>query len=400
MWFAQPRGCGSLRGGMTFPVHRSRGAHAVRARRGLRARAGAARSRTRSRCTAACSRRPTGADAREEGERRRLDARGRRRSPGIATGAAAGRVRAARRQRPHRDPRRPGPGRSARWSAPAACSPRTGTGTPTPAASTVVWIVEHEHGWFATLTEAGMLAKIGLNDAGLGVCLNLLNTTADGGLDGTPIHLLLRRRCRRCRTRRRRDRAAHRARRPAPAPPSRSRPPNDVASVELITRRRERHPRPASAPTRTTSSSRRARARTSSRPSPRARSRASRSSARQPLLDALAATSRTPRASAATSTRAEPWVDQTVTVASVVMNLAARRFHVAAGQPCTHEHVQIAMPRALASFGVSPQRQDGGQRERARRSRPSDSQIGTCQTSISSIFTPMNARITASPCVR
>jgi isopenicillin-N N-acyltransferase-like protein len=59
-------------------------------------------------------------------------------------------------------------------------------------ASTVIWIVEHDQGWFATLTEAGILAKIGLNDAGLGVCLNLLNTTADGGLDGTPIHLLLR----------------------------------------------------------------------------------------------------------------------------------------------------------------------------------------------------------------
>src|SRR3954452_24638329 len=59
--------------------------------------------------------------------------------------------------------------------------------------STVVWIVEHEHGWFATLTEAGILAKIGLNDAGLGVCLNILHTTTDGGLDGTPIHILLRR---------------------------------------------------------------------------------------------------------------------------------------------------------------------------------------------------------------
>src|SRR3954451_3552940 len=41
--------------------------------------------------------------------------------------------------------------------------------------STVVWIVEMPDGrWFATLTEAGILAKIGLNDAGLGVCLNIL----------------------------------------------------------------------------------------------------------------------------------------------------------------------------------------------------------------------------------
>ena len=57
----------------------------------------------------------------------------------------------------------------------------------------------------------------------------------------------------------------------------------------------------------------------------------------------------TRRASAATSIRAEPWVDRTATVASVVMNLAARRFHVAAGQPCTHEHVQIAMPALTSS---------------------------------------------------
>ena len=48
-------------------------------------------------------------------------------------------------------------------------------------ASTVVWIVEHDDRWFATLTEAGILAKIGLNSAGLGVCLNILRTTADGG---------------------------------------------------------------------------------------------------------------------------------------------------------------------------------------------------------------------------
>ena len=54
------------------------------------------------------------------------------------------------------------------------CSRRTGTGIRTLAESTLVWIVEHERGWFATLTEAGILAKIGLNDAGLGVCLNLL----------------------------------------------------------------------------------------------------------------------------------------------------------------------------------------------------------------------------------
>lgn len=66
------------------------------------------------------------------------------------------------------------------------------------ASSTLVWVVEHPGGRFATLTEAGMLGKIGLNDAGLGVGLNLLTTTADGGAEGVPIHALLRAVLERC----------------------------------------------------------------------------------------------------------------------------------------------------------------------------------------------------------
>ena len=31
------------------------------------------------------------------------------------------------------------------------------------------------------------------------------------------------------------------------------------------------------------------------------------------------------------------------------MNLAALRFHVAAGPPCTHEHVQITLPALTSS---------------------------------------------------
>src|SRR4051794_1137764 len=61
------------------------------------------------------------------------------------------------------------------------------------APSRVVWIVElPEGGWFATLTEAGLLAKLGLNSHGLAVCLNLLATSADGALDVLPVHLALR----------------------------------------------------------------------------------------------------------------------------------------------------------------------------------------------------------------
>ena len=43
-----------------------------------------------------------------------------------------------------------------------------------------------------TLTEAGMLAKIGLNEHGFGVCLNILRSGADGKHAGTPVHPMLR----------------------------------------------------------------------------------------------------------------------------------------------------------------------------------------------------------------
>jgi isopenicillin-N N-acyltransferase-like protein len=43
-----------------------------------------------------------------------------------------------------------------------------------------------------TLTEAGMLAKIGLNAAGFGVGLNILRSTDDGRHTGVPVHVLLR----------------------------------------------------------------------------------------------------------------------------------------------------------------------------------------------------------------
>ncbi len=43
-----------------------------------------------------------------------------------------------------------------------------------------------------TLTEAGMLAKIGVNDRGFGVCLNILRSSDDGSHPGVPVHVLLR----------------------------------------------------------------------------------------------------------------------------------------------------------------------------------------------------------------
>jgi len=44
----------------------------------------------------------------------------------------------------------------------------------------------------ATLVEAGMLAKTGLNSAGLGVCVNMLGCDRDGRPGGVPYHVLLR----------------------------------------------------------------------------------------------------------------------------------------------------------------------------------------------------------------
>ncbi|MEZ5651462.1 MAG: C45 family peptidase [Burkholderiaceae bacterium] len=43
-----------------------------------------------------------------------------------------------------------------------------------------------------TVAEAGMLAKIGFNEHGFGVTLNILRSTRDGSQDGVPIHMLLR----------------------------------------------------------------------------------------------------------------------------------------------------------------------------------------------------------------
>ena len=43
-----------------------------------------------------------------------------------------------------------------------------------------------------TLTEAGMLAKIGFNVLGFGVCLNILRSTYDGARVGVPVHVFLR----------------------------------------------------------------------------------------------------------------------------------------------------------------------------------------------------------------
>ena len=63
---------------------------------------------------------------------------------------------------------------------------------PALAASRVVWTIERDGGWLTTVTEAGLLGKIGLNSSGIACGLNFLTSSHDGGWSGLPIHVLLR----------------------------------------------------------------------------------------------------------------------------------------------------------------------------------------------------------------
>jgi isopenicillin-N N-acyltransferase-like protein len=70
---------------------------------------------------------------------------------------------------------------------------------PTLRESVVLWtIVEPDGRWLVTMTEAGMLAKIGMNSRGLGLCVNILESSADGGPGGIPVHVLMRLALQRC----------------------------------------------------------------------------------------------------------------------------------------------------------------------------------------------------------
>ena len=210
-------------------------------------------------------------------------------------------------------------------------------------ASTLLWIVRENGGWFATLTEAGMLAKIGMNDAGLGVCLNILHTTADGGLDGTPIHILLRRTLATAKTV---DDALEilTAATTTASSAVTVATPNDVASVELspgganvIRGHVGAHtnhflePPPGGRDTYVDVS-----------PTTLQRLETVR---RAPLLDALRSHDGHPKGVCRHVDANEAWVDQSVTIASVVMNLEKRRLHVADGPPCTRAHVEITLPQ-------------------------------------------------------
>jgi isopenicillin-N N-acyltransferase-like protein len=64
---------------------------------------------------------------------------------------------------------------------------------PALAGATLTWTVHQGGGrWFTTITEAGILGKLGCSSAGLACGLNFLACSEDGGTDGVPVHVLLR----------------------------------------------------------------------------------------------------------------------------------------------------------------------------------------------------------------
>ena len=80
----------------------------------------------------------------------------------------------------------------ARADGPRASLAQTWDWHPDLAAAALIWTVHHGAGWFTTATEAGMLAKLGGNSAGVACGLNFLTCTEDGGTHGAPVHVLLR----------------------------------------------------------------------------------------------------------------------------------------------------------------------------------------------------------------
>ncbi len=58
----------------------------------------------------------------------------------------------------------------------------------------VLWFVKRSDGPdLLTLTEAGIVGKIGINAAGLAMCINLLRSDSDSGGPAVPMHIILRR---------------------------------------------------------------------------------------------------------------------------------------------------------------------------------------------------------------
>ncbi len=64
---------------------------------------------------------------------------------------------------------------------------------PTLAGSLILWVLRREEGPdVLTLTEAGMVGKIGVNSSGLAMCINLLMSDTDHPGPAAPMHIILR----------------------------------------------------------------------------------------------------------------------------------------------------------------------------------------------------------------
>jgi isopenicillin-N N-acyltransferase like protein len=64
---------------------------------------------------------------------------------------------------------------------------------PTLAGSLILWALHFDEGPdVLTLTEAGMVGKIGINASGLGMCINLLKSDTDHAGPAVPMHIILR----------------------------------------------------------------------------------------------------------------------------------------------------------------------------------------------------------------
>jgi isopenicillin-N N-acyltransferase like protein len=213
------------------------------------------------------------------------------------------------------------------------------------AASTLVWVVRRPGGWFATLTEAGILAKIGLNSSGLGVCLNLLECSADGGLDGEPIHLLLRRVLASCSSLEEALDLLCGARVAASSAVTVA-VPGEVATVELspggpnVVRGGFHTNHFLVAPPA---------GRDTGLEDPLSSSELRLDVVRrEPLRDALRSHEGHPIGVCRHVDDSLPWEERTATLASVVMDLAAPSLRVAFGQPCTAAYEDIPLPVAVA----------------------------------------------------
>jgi isopenicillin-N N-acyltransferase-like protein len=216
---------------------------------------------------------------------------------------------------------------------------------PALADSTLVWVVAPPGGgWYATLTEAGMLAKIGLNHAGLGVCLNLLQCSEDGGLDGTPVHILLRRVLAECTTVEAAVALLSGARVSASSAVTVAMP-GELATVELSPGGANVVPGgfhtnhflvPPAAGT------------DSGLPESESTELRLEVIRTKPLLEALSSHAGHPWGVCRHGDDALPWEGNTVTLASVIMDLTAPRLRVAFGRPCATAYAEVELPVAVA----------------------------------------------------